>query len=373
MSAEAKRIQSPSEARSSEVSVAPPDPSKDGPPSAPSTFRLRDGLQILGIALLISLFLRGCVLEGFRIPSESMEKSLLVGDFVLVSKLHYGPRLPMTLGLPLTNWYFEDLALPYARLPGFSSIRRGDVMVFNYPREAAPVDRRLHYIKRVVGLPGDSVALRDKQLYVNGVVVPLGETMQQRWIAETTPGFIFPVDSLRALGASQVSVLERERGKVAFVATHACADVVASWDSVAGVAPYVQARDLGFGIRIFPRGSGFGRDHYGPLYVPAKGDTITLTESNWLLYRDLIQRYEHHQARLLPSGAFEIDSVRTAHYVLEQDYFFVLGDNRDSSVDSRVWGFVPMDHIVGKALFVYFSWDAQQGRLRFERLFKGIG
>ena len=138
---------SPSEARSSpsDVSVAPPEapPSKDGPPSkskaAPLTFRLRDGLQILGIALLISLFLRGCVLEGFRIPTESMEKSLLVGDFVLVSKLHYGPRLPMTLGLPLTNWYFENVELPYARLPGFSSIRRGDVMVFNYPREAVKI------------------------------------------------------------------------------------------------------------------------------------------------------------------------------------------------------------------------------------------
>ena len=115
--------QSPSEAR--DVSVASPEVpvSKDGPPSAPSTFRLRDGLQILGIALLIALFLRGCVLEGFRIPSESMEKSLLVGDFVLVSKLHYGPRLPITLGLPLTNWYFEEVELPYARLPGFSSIR----------------------------------------------------------------------------------------------------------------------------------------------------------------------------------------------------------------------------------------------------------
>ncbi len=359
---------SPSEAPPSvsEVSAAPAE-------AVRSRFRLRDGLQILGIALLIALFLRSCVLEGFRIPTESMEKSLLVGDFVLVSKLHYGPRLPMTVGLPLTNWYLENTDLPYARLPGFTSIRHGDVMVFNYPREAAPVDRRLHYIKRVVGLPGDSVALRDKQLYVNDAFVPLGETMQQRWIAEMTPSFIFPVDSLRTLGASQVSVLERERGKVAFVATPALADSVASWEGVAGVTPYVQARDLGFGMRIFPRGSGFGRDHYGPLYVPAKGDTITLTESNWFLYRDLIQRYEHHQARLLPNGVFEIDSVRTTHYVLEQDYFFVLGDNRDSSVDSRVWGFVPMDHVVGKAVFVYFSWDAQQGRLRFERFFKGIG
>lgn len=356
----------------SEAPTTPPDAAPSTPKAASSTFRLRDGLQVLGIALLVALFLRACVLEGFRIPTESMEKSLLAGDFVLVSKLHYGPRLPMTIGLPLTNWYVEGVELPYARLPGFTSIRRGDPIVFNYPLEQVPLDRRIHYIKRVVALPGDSVALRDKQLYVNDVFFPLGATMQQRWVAETTPGLIFPVDSLRALGASDVSMMERGRSKVTFVATPALSEVVASWEGVARVTPYVQTRDAGFGARIFPRGSRFSRDHYGPLYVPAKGDTITLTESNWLYYGDLIRRYERHQARLLPGGAFEIDSVRTTHYVLERDYFFVLGDNRDVSVDSRFWGFVPQDNIVGKAVLVYFSWDAQRGRLRTDRLFMGI-
>ncbi len=105
----------------------------------PSSFTLRDGLQVLAAALLIALFLRACVLEGFRIPSESMEKSLVKGDFVLVSKLHYGPRLPMTLGVPLTNWYFEDLDLPYLRVPGFTSIRHGDAIVFNYPGVSSSV------------------------------------------------------------------------------------------------------------------------------------------------------------------------------------------------------------------------------------------
>ena len=360
----------------SEPAAAPPDSADEAPPAeskpARSTFRLRDGLQILGIALLLALFMRTCVLEGFRIPTESMEQSLLVGDFVLVSKLHYGPRLPMTVGVPLTNWYVGGVELPYARLPGFTSIRRGDAVVFNYPRDRAPLDRRLHYIKRVVGLPGDSVALRDKHLYVNDTLVPLGETMQHRWIAETAPDYLFPLDSLRALGASQVAVLEREQGKVAFVAPRAVTEVVASWDGVTRVEPYVQAQNASFGVRIFPRGSGFGRDHYGPLYVPARGDTILLTKSNWLYYQDLIEHYEHHQARLLPLGDFEIDGARTTHYVIEQDYYFVLGDNRDSSVDSRIWGFVPMDHVVGKAVFVYFSWEAEQRRLRSERLFKGI-
>ena len=352
---------------SSEISATTPGEAA-GPKRA--SFTLRDGLQVLGAALLIALFLRACVLEGFRIPSESMEKSLVKGDFVLVSKLHYGPRLPMTVGLPLTNWYFEDLDLPYLRLPGFTAIRRGEVIVFNYPVAETPVERRVHYIKRVAGLPGDSISLRDKTLYVNGTPVPLAETMQHGWNATMAPEVSFPVDSLRALGASEINV--RGRSRVSFVATPALADVVASWDGVTEVNANVQARDPSFGMRIFPPGSAFGRDHYGPLYIPAQGDTLILSESNWHMYRDLIERYEQHQARVLPNGAFEIDSVRTTQYIVEQDYYFVLGDNRDSSVDSRVWGFVPMDHVVGKAVFVYFSWDAEQGRLRTERIFKGV-
>ena len=355
----------PSEAPATSEAVATENPNAKG-----SSFTVRDGLQILGIALLIALFLRAFVLEGFRIPSESMEESLVKGDFVLVSKLHYGSRLPMTLGVPLTNWFLEDTRLPYVRLPGFTDIQRGDAIVFNYPVEQAPVDRRIHYIKRVVGLPGDSVALHDKQLYVNGTAVPLAETMQQSWVVTTTPGMPFPVDSLRALGASEINV--RARSRITFVATPTLAETVSSWEGVVRLAPNVQAQDPSFGMRIFPAGSSYGRDHYGPLSIPARGDTLTLSASNWLMYRDLIQRYEQHQARVLPNGSFEIDSVRTNQYVVEQDYYFVLGDNRDSSVDSRVWGFVPEDHIVGKAVFVYFSWDREQGRIRTERILSRV-
>ncbi|MFQ5568876.1 MAG: signal peptidase I [Rhodothermales bacterium] len=334
----------------------------------PSPFRLRDGLKILGIALLVALGVRTVILEGFRIPTESMEKSLLVGDFVLVSKVHYGARLPMTIGVPLTNWYLPDVELPYLRLPGFSDIKRGDAIVFNYPVEMHPVDRKQHYIKRVVALPGDSIALHDKQLYVNGSHVPLSEAMQQRWIASVSSSMTFPFDSIRALGASQVSPYGRARDRVSFEATPTVADVVASWSTVDSVEPYMQS----LGIRIFPPGSGFDRDHYGPIRVPARGDTLTLSGENWLMYRDLVRRFEGHEARFLPDGTIEIDGERRTTYVVEQDYYFVLGDNRDSSVDSRVWGFVPMTHVVGKAVLVYFSWEAEKRRVRSERLFKGI-
>jgi len=352
-------------------SAVTPAPEDEARPKV-SRFRLRDGVQILGIALLLALGLRTFVLEGFRIPSESMERSLLVGDFVLVSKLRYGPRLPRTIGIPLTDWYLKDVELPHVRLPGFAQPRRGEAVVFNYPAGNAPVDRRLHYIKRLVGLPGDSVALHGKKLYVNGVYEPPGEMMQQRWVAQTAPGSIFPIDSLRALGASQIAILEREQGQVAFEATASLAGGVASWQGVTTVAPYVQARMPSPGPRVFPSGSVFSRDHYGPVYVPARGDTLTLSAATWPLYRDLIQRYEHHQAQMVTGDRFLIDSVETKHYVVGQDYYFVLGDNRDSSIDSRAWGFVPKDHLVGKAVVIYFSWDAVERKVRLDRLLTKI-
>jgi signal peptidase I len=342
------------------------------PAEQANAFRLREGFKVLLIALVVALFVRTFVLEGFRIPTESMEKSLLVGDFVLVSKLHYGPRLPLTIGIPLTDWYLRDASLPYLRLPGFTQVQRGDAIVFNYPLDLAPVDRRVHYIKRVVALPGDSLALRDKHLYVNGRRVAPLPTMQQRWHARMDAAARFPLDSLWAYGATQVTRLGRSVDEIAFEATETVAQQVAQWPQVQQVTPYVQDNDPGFGMRIFPIGSGFGRDNYGPLHVPQRGDTLIVNDETWLQYKELITRHEGHQARLLPGGIPEIDGVQTTQYVVEQDYFFVMGDNRDSSVDSRVWGFVPRDHIVGKAILIYFSWDAEAGKPRFDRLLRTV-
>ncbi|HMB90086.1 MAG TPA: signal peptidase I [Rhodothermales bacterium] len=336
------------------------------------TFRLREGIKILLIALVAALLLRTFVLEGFRIPTESMEKSLLVGDFVLVSKLHYGPRLPLTIGVPLTDWYLHNASLPYVRLPGFTQVERGDAIVFNYPVDLAPVDRRVHYIKRVVALPGDSLTLRDKQLYVNGTWVAPLPTMQQRWHTQMDSAAIFPLDSLRAYGATQVTRLGRTVDQLAFEATEEVATKVAQWPQVQHVTPYVQDDNPSFGLRVFPIGSGFGHDNYGPLHVPQRGDTVVVNAETWLQYKELITRHEGHQARLLPNGVAEIDGVPTAQYVVEQDYYFVMGDNRDSSVDSRVWGFVPRDHIVGKAVLIYFSWDAELGKPRFDRMLQSV-
>ncbi|GIV59072.1 MAG: signal peptidase I [Rhodothermaceae bacterium] len=336
--------------------------------------RTRDWLAAFGVAVVAALLLRAFCLQAFRIPTSSMEKNLLAGDFVLVSKLHYGPRLPRSVGLPLTGWYLPDVTLPHVRVPGFSRIRRGDVIVFNYPAEEGPVDRKTHYIKRVVGLPGETLSIRNKVTHIDGVPLPLMPGMQQKWVVRAEPGAVLPLEELEARGASLLSVQGglRTGGRIAFEATRDVAEEVASWNAVASVEPLVTPPQAGLRLRTFPPGRGFSPDHYGPLYIPARGDTLHLTDESWPVYERLIRRYEGHDARRLDDGRFLIDGVLTDRYVVEQDYYFVMGDNRDNSQDSRVWGFVPMDHVVGKAVLVYFSWDLERHTPRFERILHRI-
>ena len=340
-------------------------------PASPAAY-VRVWLVPLLIAFTAALAIRAFVVQAFRIPTESMERTLLVDDYVLVSKLHYGPRVPQTMALPFTDAYVQLPPLPEVRLPGFGRVRRGDVIVFNYPVEEGPPERRTHYIKRVVAGPGDSLAIRDKLTYVNGIVHPLGDGMQQQWLARTRPGAVMPLDQMRALGVEHLTSAGRAHSRVAFEGTVAMAQTVASWDEVEAVEPFTTGPGGLHGLSVFPEGSGFGQDHYGPLYVPARGDTLHLTDATWFAYRDVITRFEGHEARRLGDGRFLIDGAITDRYVVEQDYYFVLGDNRDDSRDSRVWGFVPMDHIVGKAVLTYFSWDAEATRPRFDRVFRWI-
>jgi signal peptidase I len=331
---------------------------------------LRDWVKVFVIALGAALFIRTFCYQAFRIPTPSMEKNLLVGDFVLVSKLHYGPRCPASLGIPLTDYYLHGVKLPLLRMPGFTRVKRGDVIVFNYPLEGGLLDRKTHYIKRVAALPGDTLSIVDKVVSVNRTPWHLQQGMQQRWVATGKGNAPLPVGRLAEAGAEHISMLGSNSRSVTFEGTPAVAATVELWGEIEGVRAYTGSG--GFGPRVFPNGSGFGRDNYGPLYVPARGDTLILTPQNWPAYKALITRYEGHEAYLYPDGSFEIDGVRTNRYVVQQDYYFVLGDNRDSSADSRVWGYVPQDHIVGKAVLVYFSWDEMEGKVRLPRILSRV-
>lgn len=333
---------------------------------------LRDWLLTVVIALSVAMLIRGFLLEAFRIPTSSMEKTLLAGDFVLVSKLHYGPRLPRSIGVPFTDLHIDGIELPAWRFPGFAEPRHGDVIVFNFPLEEKRIGRKTHYIKRVIGLPGDSLAILNKIPYINGLQMPLTSSMQQRWLAIRRPDSQFPIDRLESRGVEEVGPVGPKLDGVSFQSTIALAREVGSWREIESIQPLVMPAEGGSGAHIFPLGSGFGKDNYGPLYIPAKGESILLDSATAAIYGDVIVRYEHHELSQLPDGTVLIDGQRRSRYEFEQDYYFVMGDNRDSSYDSRIWGFVPWDHVVGKATTIYFSWNRDEDAPRTERMFTGI-
>ena len=301
-----------------------------------------------------------------------MEKTLLAGDFVLVSKLHYGPRLPQRIGIPFTNLYIKDLELPPLRFPGFSKPRRGDIIVFNFPIEDKPVWRKTHYIKRLIALPGDSLRILDKIPYINGRPMPLTSGMQQKWLAIRRQDATFPINRLESREVEDIGHAGPTLEGVSFQATVALAKEVGSWKEIETIVPFVVPADVGYPTNIFPLGSGFGTDNYGPIHIPAKGHSIKLDSLSLSVYRDVIERYEGHQVTELSGGGVLLDGERVHRYVFEQDYYFVMGDNRDSSYDSRIWGFVPWNHVVGKATTIYFSWNKKEWSARTDRMFTTI-
>jgi signal peptidase I len=264
----------------------------------PTRQRAISFLKTLLFTILIAFFLKLFVVEAFRIPSGSMENTLLVGDFLLVNKLAYGIRTPRYV--PFTN-----LAIPSITLPLFRSVRRGDVVVFEFPGKhgGEPPSGPEYYIKRCIGLPGDTINIRSGYVIVNAREVLLPS---------------------RAKSSVTAGTIQRE--------------IV----------------DAGQPSHVSIDGNNFG-----PTIVPKKGDIIRVTPSNLAAWKIFIER-EHHTVELSSSGSIAIDGVATSHYVVAQDYYFMLGDNRGNSLDSRFWGFVPDDHILGEALVLYWSWDPEQ-------------
>ena len=346
--------------------------------------QLRQWVEAVVLALLIMLVMKTFFVDQFRIPSPSMEKSLLVGDYLFVSKLHYGARLPMSLCVPYTQWCLPGAVFPYTRLPGFDDVDRSDAIVFNHPPKPEPIDQKVHYIKRVVGLPGETLEVRDKVVYTgtggNFERQALLPTMQQRWtVKKKEANYRLSEEKLAELGVEAVYHTP-DPYMVRVQATPAAAETIRSWDWVEQVTPSIaQSREgatRGFGQpSLFPPSSDFTRDNYGPVTIPKEGMTVQLTRETWPVYRQVIDEYEGRAAREMRPGRYEIDGEVAQTYTFRQDYYFVMGDNRDDSQDSRFWGFVPMDHIVGKAVLVYFSWNDEAGWIgmpRFGRLFHGV-
>lgn len=356
----------------------------------------REWFDSVLFAVVAATLIRWLFFEAFTIPTPSMENSLLVGDFLFVSKLHYGTRTPKTpLQVPLTHqtiWgtnlssYSDAIQLPQYRLPGFSEVKRGDVVVFNYPPELQhPVDLRTNYIKRCVGLPGDSLVIRDAQVYVNGQAMENPPRMEDEYFVATTTSVnedkVFRENGISEFYSYSETFNDSipgndETGYIVYT-TSAIAAKLKEYDFVKDVR-VVKASSGYVEPGLYPQSALFkwNRDNYGPVLIPAEGMTIQLTPENVALYKDVIKNYDGNENVVVDGNQITIDGKAATSYTFKQDYYFMMGDNRHNSADSRYWGFVPMDHIVGKAVFVWMSIDPNPtsiaNKIRWSRLFRVI-
>lgn len=380
-------------------------------------------LDALIFALVAVTFINIFFFQNFNIPTASMEKSLLVGDNLFVSKIHYGPRIPQTpLSFPLVqhtlpmtkdrNSFLTWIKKDYHRLNGFQTIKNNDVVVFNYPegdtvctawqsnlsyyscvRDAGrervwsdrnsfgrivtrPVDKRENFIKRCVGISGDTLQVINNQLFVNGKPQELVENLQFRYLVQTNGTKINEI-KLENLGIAHVDV-HFNASNSTYSNLPLTLKMVAALESLPNVISIV--------ANLFPANSWekstfpfsdkyrWNRDNYGPIWIPQKGVTVDIDLNNLPIFERVIDVYEDNDL-LVKNGDIYINDEIATSYTFKMNYYWMMGDNRHNSADSRYWGFVPEDHVVGKPLFVYISFDKEKkfpGNIRLNRMMKKI-
>jgi len=355
----------------------------------PKSF-VREWYESIVFAVIAATLLRWSVVEAYVIPTPSMENSLLVGDYLFVSKFHYGTRTPGTLlELPLMHqkiWgtsipsYLPWIQLPTYRLPGISSIKRGDVVVFHVPPISLnegvlhPVDQKTNYVKRCVGIAGDRVEIHDKVVFANGERVPDPPQMKFGYLA-------FANDEITQRNLARLKLKKydckflgrSEDGQAVyklFLTTKQVDEIRSMPYFKSVIEDYTRSEP---DASIFPSRARrqWNADYYGPIIVPRKGMKMIFNDSTLNIYGEVIRLYDHNKNAVIRENKLFIDGRLVTEYTFAQNYYFMMGDNRHDSWDSRYWGFVPEDHIVGKALFVFMSIDDQADllyKIRWNRI-----
>ena len=415
---------------------------------------LMSWVDAIVFAIVAVWVLQNFFFQNFQIPTTSLEKTMMAGDYLLVSKYHYGPRIPMTpLSLPifqhtitlgsknLCKSYIEKPQLGYRRMPGLGQVSRGDIVVFNYPMGDSimvnhpeedyyqskhylmnvqgysqeqfdriagpvfcrPVDRCENYVKRCIGLPGETLLIKERQVYIDGEAMqdPV-ELQQMRLVYTKAPNAVITNTYWHNLGVytrgngSTLSpdVYEYSPDQVAQIApflhiepdsisgkynhlyrvnlTVAKAEKLAEKQEVAWVI--YEPMEMQDASGVFPKSKLFHWHHnnFGPLWIPKRGESIDLTPETEALYGRCIRVYEHNTLTRDAQGQYLLNGEPASSYTFQMDYYWMMGDNRDNSLDSRFWGFVPESHIVGTPLFVWISIDQETGQWRWDRLFKKV-
>ena len=417
----------------------------------PVTRTVMSWVDAIVFALVAVYFVNIYFFQNYTIPSSSLEKSLLVGDYLFVSKMSYGPRKPQTpLSMPLTQHtmplvgcksYIEWPQWDYERVPG-GRVQLNDIVVFNYPAGdtvtvnpeyqnmdfyaiaygiggqqymqlhggyplldsltrqqqrdffaelyamgrqyidqnsqmfggvmSRPVDRRENYVKRCVGLPGQTLQIKDHVVYLDGKPNKEPDNVQYDYFVRLKQDI--PDELVRELGISQEDLASlSETGTMpltqrAYERLKTCTDIV---DSIA----YDSTNSVPDGLYPLNAWTGWTRDNYGPVWIPAKGESVKLTMDNIAVYERPIRVYEHNDLEV-KDGKIFINGKQADSYTFKMDYYWMQGDNRHNSADSRYWGFVPEDHIVGKPILIWLSLDKDRGwfdgHVRWNRLFRWV-
>ena len=407
-------------------------------------------VDALVFALVAVYFINLFFFQNYVIPSSSLEKSLLTGDYLFVSKVSYGPRIPETpLTMPLTQHtmpiintksYIEWPHWDYRRVKGLGKVQLNDIVVFNYPAgdtilteekyqandyyamvysfgqqiyqsqmpnpitpdslspqqqldyfnmlynigrnyivnnpneygsiDHRPTDRRENYVKRCVGLPGQTLQIKNRIVYLDGKANKEPENVQYTYYVKLKADL--PDDLLKELGISGEDLLSLNQNGYMPLTKKAVKVLSARKDLVASIRLNTDAATG----EVYPLNAvtGWTRDNYGPIWIPKKGETVQLTLKNIALYERPIRVYEHNQLDIR-NGKIYINGRETHSYTFKMDYYWMMGDNRHNSADSRYWGFVPEDHIVGKPIFIWWSSDPDRrgfSGIRWNRLFRWV-
>ena len=376
----------------------------------------REWIDSIVFAVVAATLIRFFFFEAYTIPTPSMESSLMVGDFLFVSKMHYGVRTPKTpLQVPLTHqkiWgtdlasYSTLLDLPIKRLPGFSEVKQGDAVVFNVPNYLpdgdAPVDLRTYYIKRCIGTPGKTLEIRDTQVYIDGKPMENPARMQHEYLLKVKESlnddFFNKYDITNGIDATgqpnfnwQEVQLTSQDSSIAGLHDYVVNTYSSNIDEFKKMPSFVSAeilkapkgtpdgedsmtKDDG-STAMFGKSYVWNKDNYGPILIPKEGSTIQLDSMNVDKYKYVIKYYEGNKDVVIDGYTIKIDGKIIKSYTFKQDYYFMMGDNRHHSADSRYWGFVPADHVVGKAVFVWMSLDPNKSwfsKIRWSRLFRFV-
>lgn len=361
-----------------------------------------DWVSSILFAVVAATLVHTYVMQPYVIPTSSLEKTLLVGDFLFVSKFHYGARTPMTaVAFPMVHdtipiikvrSYLKKPQLPYFRFPGFQKIKRNDIVVFNWPVDTVtqffktpdrqirkPIDKKSNYVKRCVGIPGDSLEIREGYVYINGQksVLPDRAKPQFSYLVQTNGNYLSPEFMYQRYGVTEGFGMVPDKKDLYFFncLTEEAASKLKNNPNILAMERYVATAGT-YNPKIFPNKLDFewNEDYFGAIYIPQAGKTVALSLKTLPLYRRIIEEYEGNRLSV-EGNDIKINGKTANSYTFKQNYYWMMGDNRHNSEDSRFWGYVPEDHIVGKPVFIWMSWDSHAkgfNKIRWKRLFTTV-